>query len=104
MVSCRAPRCTNRADKHSNRIALVTMIIMLLQLYLGIFRTLAHLMFEAYSKPFQISKLMRHIAGQGVSKMPHVRQSHAIKHVLYYGVRWSHAQKIYGERVKNIEI
>ena len=25
--------------------------------------------------------------GQAVSKMLHVRQSHAIKHVLYYGVR-----------------
>ena len=25
--------------------------------------------------------------GLAVSKMPHVRQSHAIKHVLYYGVR-----------------
>ena len=38
--------------------------------------------------------------GLAVSKMSHVRQSHAIKHVLYYGVRQSHAQKIYGVRLK----
>ena len=28
--------------------------------------------------------------------MPHVRQSHAIKHVLYYGVRQPHTQKFRG--------
>ena len=33
-------------------------------------------------------------AGVAVSKMPHVRQLHAIK--MFYGVRQSHAQKIYG--------
>ena len=39
-----------------------------------------------------------------VSKMPQVRQSHAIKNVLYYGVRQLHAQKIHSVRLKNIEI
>ena len=28
----------------------------------------------------------QHGSGLAVSKMPHVRQSHPIKHVLYYGV------------------
>ena len=41
-------------DKNSNIIILVTMILMLLQLYRGIFRTLAHLIMpEACSKPYQ---------------------------------------------------
>ena len=35
---------------------------------------------------FQLGHFIR-ITGLAVSKMPHVRQSHAIKHVLYYGVR-----------------
>ena len=34
---------------------------MLLQLYRGIFRTLTYLIPAAYSKPYQISKIMRHI-------------------------------------------
>ena len=38
-------------------------------------------------------------ASLAVSKMPHVRQSHTIKHVLYYGT-----QKIYGVWLKNVEI
>ena len=54
MVSCGLLGCTNRADKNSKIIALV---IMLLQLYRGIFGTLAHLMSETYSRPFQISKM-----------------------------------------------
>ena len=41
MVSCIAPGCANRADKNSD-MTLVT-IIMLLQLYCGIFRTLLYL-------------------------------------------------------------
>ena len=47
-------------------ITLVTMIIILLQLYRGTFRTLAHLMREAYSKPCQISKISRHIENPGI--------------------------------------
>ena len=30
MVNCQAPGCTNQADKNSNRITLVTIIIRLL--------------------------------------------------------------------------
>ena len=44
------------------------------------------------------------MAGLAVSKMLHVRQSQAIKHVLYYGVRESHTQEIYGVWLKIFEI
>ena len=54
MVKCRVPGCTNRADKNSN-ITLDTIIIMLLQRYCSILRTLACLRPEAYSKPCQIT-------------------------------------------------
>ena len=42
--------------------------------------------------------------GLAESKMQHVRQSHAIKHFLYDGVWESHAQKIYGVRLKGFGI
>ena len=47
-------------------MTLVTLIIMLLQLYRGIFRTLRYLMPEAYSKSHQISKMVRHIENPGI--------------------------------------
>ena len=53
MVSSGAPGCTNRADKNSNIIRLVTIIIMLLELYLDIIRILAHLMSEAIQNLFK---------------------------------------------------
>ena len=59
MVSCGVLGCTNQADKNSNIITFVTIIIMLLQLYGSIFRTMACLMPEAYSKHW--SKVMSHI-------------------------------------------
>ena len=62
MVNCGAPRYTNRTDKNSNIITLFTKII-LLQLYRGIFRTLAYLLPEAYSKLCQIFKMMEHVEG-----------------------------------------
>ena len=68
MVSCGAPGDTNRADKNYNIIALVTMIMMLLQLYRSIFRTFAYLMPEAYSKNCQISKIMRYIENPVIVK------------------------------------
>ena len=61
MVSCGAPGYTNRADKSCNIIILVTIIIILLNLYRGIFRTLAYVMLEAYSKVCQISKIIKYI-------------------------------------------
>ena len=59
MVSCGAPRRTNWADNNSNITILVTIIIMLLCYYNYIqhMRTPTYLMSEAYSKPFQISKM-----------------------------------------------
>ena len=50
-------------------IRLVTVIIVLLSLYRDIFRTLPHLMPEAYSKPFQISKMIGHIENHGTVKI-----------------------------------
>ena len=54
IVSSGALGCTNRKKKNSNILTLVT-IIMLLQLYRGMFRSLAYLMPAVYSKPSQIS-------------------------------------------------
>ena len=65
MVSCGAPGCTNRVDKSSNIITLIAIIVMLLKLYRIIFKPLAYLMLEAYSKPCQIAKVMRHIENPG---------------------------------------
>ena len=42
------------------------MIIMLSSLYDSIFRTAAYLMSEAYSKPCQISKIIRHNENPGI--------------------------------------
>ena len=53
MFSCGVPGCTNSAGKKSNIIALATQT-MLLWPYHNIFKTLAHLVLEAYSKPCQI--------------------------------------------------
>ena len=50
-------------------IRLVTVIIVLLSLYRDIFRTLPHLMPEAYSKPFQISTMIGHIENHGTVKI-----------------------------------
>ena len=66
IVNCGAPECTSRADKNSNIITLVTIIIMLLWQYRGIVRNLAYLMPAAYSKLSQISKMMRHIENSGI--------------------------------------
>ena len=49
MVSCTSPECTNQAGKNSNIITII--IVMLLLLYCKIFKTLAYLMLETYSKP-----------------------------------------------------
>ena len=50
-------------------VRLVTVIIVLLSLYRDVFRTLAHLMPEAYSKPFQISTMIGHIENPGTVKI-----------------------------------
>ena len=50
-------------------VRLVTVIIVLLSLYRDVFRTLAHLMPEGYSKPFQISKMIGHIENPGTVKI-----------------------------------
>ena len=91
MDSCGAPRCTNRADKNSNKITLVTTMIILPKLYRAIFTTLAYLMPETYSKPCEISKMMRHIENPGIIKTVYsdiVRsiQGHSaiLSHVLAY--------------------
>ena len=89
MVSWGAPGYTNRADENSNIITLVTIITMLLQLYLGIFRTLAHLMSEAYSKSFRISKMMRHIENSGIVKTVY---SNIFKHIQGHSPIFSHVQ------------
>ena len=65
MVSYGASGYTNRASKNSNIIT-PTIIIMLLLIYCGTFRTLAYLMPEVYSKPCQMSKMMRHIDNPGI--------------------------------------
>ena len=66
MVSCGPPGSADWADKSPSIITLVTIIIMLLQLlYHSIFRTLVYLMPETYSKPCQISKIMRYVKNHG---------------------------------------
>ena len=66
MVFCRLPGCTNQADKDFNIIMLVTIIVMMLQLYSDIIRAMAYLMPATYSKHCQISKMMRHIENPGI--------------------------------------
>ena len=56
---------TSNSRGNSNIVTLVT-IIMLLYLYRITFRTLTHLMPEAYSKLCQISKMMRDIENPGI--------------------------------------
>ena len=52
-------------------------IIMLLQLYHGILRTQAYLIPEAYSKPCQIYKMMRHIGNPDIVRTVFFRQFQA---------------------------
>ena len=59
MVSCGASSLTNWAEKNSNIITLVTIIIL---------TTLTYLMPDAYSKPCQISQMMRYIENPGIVK------------------------------------
>ena len=68
MVSCGVPECTNQADKNYNVITLATIIviIIIIQLYHGIFKTLAYLINEANSKTCQISKVIRHVEKPGI--------------------------------------
>ena len=70
MVSCGTTGSTNRADKNFSIIILVTIIIIMLLrlLYHSVFRTLAHLMHEKYSKPCQTSKTMRYIENHGIAE------------------------------------
>ena len=63
IASCVLFGYTNWSDKNSNIITLVPIITMLL--YHRIFWTLAYLMPVAYSKPCQLSQMMRHIEKPG---------------------------------------
>ena len=63
IVSCVLFGYKNWSDKNSNIITLVPIITMLL--YHRIFWTLAYLMSVAYSKPYQLSQMMRHIEKPG---------------------------------------
>ena len=84
MVSCRVSGCTNRSDKNSNIITLVTMI-MLLQL----FRILPYLMSESYSKPTQISKMMKQVENPDIVKAVY---SDIFKHIQGLLPIFSHVQ------------
>ena len=66
MLSWGVLRWASRAGKNSNRTALFTIIIMLLQLYHAIFRALAYLIPVAYLKPYQIHKMMIYIKNRGI--------------------------------------
>ena len=89
MISCRVSGCTYGADKNCNIIRLVTIIIMLLQPYCGIFRTLAYLTPEAYSKPCQISKMMRHIENSGIDRTVY---SSIFRHIQEHSIIFSYVQ------------
>ena len=87
MIDCGVSGCTNRADKNSNIIRLV-IIIILLKPYRDLFRTLAYLMPEAYSKPRQIRKMMQHIESPGILRkiysdiFRHIQQYlHMFRHI-----------------------
>ena len=75
--------CTNRSDKNSNIITLVTM--MLLQL----FRILPYLMSESYSKPSQISKMMKQVENPDIVKAVY---SDIFKHIQGLLPIFSHVQ------------
>ena len=87
MVSCGAPGCTNRADKNSSKMTVT--IIILIQLYRGIFRTLVHLMPAACSKPCQTSQTVRHIENTGIIRTVY---SGIFRHIQGHSAIISHAQ------------
>ena len=62
---------------------------MLLELYHGIFRALVHLIPEEYSKPCQISKMMRPIENPGIVRTV---DSGIFRHILGHSTIFSHAQ------------
>ena len=64
-------------------------IIMLLQLYYSIFKTLAYLILEAYSKPCQIHKMIRHIKNVGINRTLHLG---ILKQNQGYSAVFSHLQ------------
>ena len=66
MFTCGGLWWTSRAGKNSNRKALFTIIIMLLQLYHATFRALAYLIPVAYSNPYQIHKMIIYIENPGI--------------------------------------
>ena len=68
---------------------------MLLLLYCSIFSTLAYLMPEAYSKPCQISKMMRHIENNGIVRTVH---SDIFRHIQLGSMNCMHGD----ERAHNV--
>ena len=96
MVSCWAPGCRNLADKKFNIITLVTVLF---SLHCEIFGNLAHLIPEAYSKPCQISNMMRYIENPDM-----VRKvcSGIFRHIQEHSAIFSHVQVHWGT-LRNIE-
>ena len=75
-------------------------IIMLLQLYHGILRTQAYLIPEAYSKPCQIYKMMRHI---GNPDMVRTVFSGISRHTQEHSATFSNGQSYLGT-LRHIEV
>ena len=67
--------------------------VMLLWRCHGICRTLAHLMSEAYPKPFQTCKMIRHIANPGIVKTAY---SDIFRDIQGHSVIFSHVQVYWG--------
>ena len=93
IFNCRAPGCTNQADKNSSIITLVTIIILIIMIIIithrDIMRTLAYLILEAHSKPCQIFKLMRHTENFDIVITVYLG---IFKHVQGHSAIFSHVQ------------
>ena len=102
MVSCRAPGCTNRANKNLNIISNISYNNnnnVIITTYCSILRTMVYLMPEEYSKPCQISKKMRHIESPGIVRTVY---SGIFRHSQGQSAICSHVQTYLG-RLRYIE-
>ena len=80
MVNCRASGCTNRADRILENNSYNNVIYHDSNNYNhGIFKTLAYLMPETYSKPYQIFTMMRHIENPCIVRKVYVGISRNIQ-------------------------
>ena len=93
-VSCKAPECTNWADKNSSTITVVTIIIMLLLTISphiqnpGIFNT-----WDIFKKPCLIYKILRHIDSPSIIRTVY---SCDFRHIQRHPAIFSNGQAYWG--------